>query len=123
MSKILISINPEYVERIISGEKKFEFRTKIAKRNVSKIIIYCTFPTMKVMAEAEITGTLMMDPKHLWESTKEHSGITKEKFFEYFEGRSTAYAYVLGKVKIYDEAIPLSAFGCKSAPQSFIYVG
>ena len=47
---ILLSIRPEYVEKIISGEKKYDYRTKAAKRNVDKIIIYETTPVKKVIA-------------------------------------------------------------------------
>ena len=28
MCKVLLSINPEYVEKILSGEKEFEFKVK-----------------------------------------------------------------------------------------------
>ena len=40
MKKIIISINPEHVKNIINGTKKFEYRTKAAKSDVNKIIIY-----------------------------------------------------------------------------------
>jgi Uncharacterized conserved protein len=122
MSDILISINPEFVEKIISGEKRYEFRTRVAKKNVKKIIIYCTFPTMKVLAEAEIKSVISLNPKDLWEETSKYAGISKERFFKYFSGRIIAYAYELGRVTSYETGKPLSDFGCKSAPQSFVYV-
>lgn len=37
------------------------------------------------------------------EKTKEYSGITKNFFDEYFKDRKVAYAYKLGKIKVYDE--------------------
>ena len=46
--KIIVSINPEYVEKILSGEKKFEYRTRAAKQQVDTLIIYATKPMMKV---------------------------------------------------------------------------
>lgn len=122
MSEIVLSINPEYVDKIINGTKKFEYRTRVAKRGVKKIIIYCTFPRMKVLAEAEIVNVLKMSPNDLWEKTKNQSGITKKFFDSYFYGREYAYAYQLGKVVAFDKAKNLSDFGCKSAPQSFVYV-
>jgi Uncharacterized conserved protein len=122
MSEILISINPEFVEKIISGEKRYEFRTRIAKKGVKKLIIYCTFPTMKVLAEAEIKSIIALSPEELWEKTSEHAGISKDRFFRYFAGRKMAYAYELGKVTPYSAGKSLSEFGCKSAPQSFVYI-
>ena len=32
MSKILMSIKPEYVDKIFSGEKKYEYRKRIVQR-------------------------------------------------------------------------------------------
>lgn len=120
--KIIISINPEYVEKIISGEKKYEYRTKAAKKDVDKIIIYETTPIKKVVAEAEILDVLIMRPNELWELTKDKSGTTKSFFMSYFKGREVAYAYKLGRVTVYRRPMELSAFGVKSAPQSFVYV-
>lgn len=44
MCKILLSIKPEYVEKIIKGEKLFEFRRTVPKRKVDVVVIYSTFP-------------------------------------------------------------------------------
>ena len=58
MCKILISINPEYVNEILSGRKKYEYRkVKAKKDNVDKMIIYATAPVMKVVAEIEYGKT------------------------------------------------------------------
>ena len=43
MCSILLSIKPDYVEKIFSGDKKYEFRTRISKEPVDKIYIrYCS---------------------------------------------------------------------------------
>lgn len=121
MKKIIISINPEHVNNIINGTKKYEYRTKAAKKDVNKLIIYETTPIKKVVAEAEIVEVLALDPKALWEKTREYSGITKNFFDEYFKDRKVAYAYKLGKIKVYDEPKALTEFGLRVAPQSFAY--
>ncbi len=120
--RIILSINPEYVEKIISGKKKYEYRTKAAKKDVDKIIIYETTPVKKVVAEAEILDVLIMKPNELWELTKAQAGTTKSFFMSYFKGKKVAYAYKLGKVRVYRRPMELSAFGLKSAPQSFVYL-
>ena len=117
---IIISINPEHVENIINGTKKFEYRTKAAKCDVGKIIIYETTPVKKVVAEAEIVDVLMMSPDKLWDETKAASGITKEYFN--FKNRKTAYAYKLGAIKVYEKPRELNEYGLRFAPQSFAYV-
>jgi predicted transcriptional regulator len=68
MCTILLSIKPEYTNRILEGSKKFEFRRSIAKRKVDRILIYSTAPEMKVVAMVEVLDILKDSPKKLWES-------------------------------------------------------
>ena len=120
--KILISINPEHVQNIIKGIKKYEYRKIAAKHDISSIIIYETTPVKRIVAEAEIIDVLVYSPEKLWKLTKEESGISKEFFDEYFKGKEIAYAYKLGKIKVYDEPKTLLEYGIKAAPQSFVYI-
>ena len=119
--KILISINPEHVENILNGTKKYEYRKIAAKKDISSIIIYETTPVKRIVAEAEIIDVLMFTPEELWAQTKDASGIDKVFFDEYFKGREVAYAYKLGKVKKYEPPKTLLEYGIKAAPQSFVY--
>lgn len=120
--RILISINPEHVENIINGSKKFEYRKIAAKKDISSIVIYETTPVKRIVAEAEIIDVLILSPEELWEQTKQASGISKEFFDEYFKGKKMAYAYKIGKVKVYKTPKTLLDYGVKNAPQSFIYL-
>jgi len=122
MKQIVISINPEHVVNIINGTKKFEYRTKAAKSDIDKIIIYETLPVKKIVAEVEIIEVLMLPPEELWKTTQEYSGISKKYFDSYFNGRQVAYAYKLGKVEVFERPKELKDYGIKCAPQSFIYV-
>ena len=54
MCKLLMSINPEHVENILAGKKKYEFRKKKCKEQIDSIVIYSTAPVMKVVAEVEV---------------------------------------------------------------------
>lgn len=122
MKKILISINPEHVENILSGIKKYEYRKVAAKDDISSIIIYETTPVKRVVAEAEIIDVLMCGPEELWGLTKEGSGISKKFFDKYFKDKEVAYAYKLGEIKVFETPKTLSDFGIRTAPQSFVYV-
>jgi len=46
---VLLSIRPKYVEEIIKGNKRYEFRKSIFKKNVEEVWIYATSPTKKKM--------------------------------------------------------------------------
>ena len=101
--KVLVSIKPIVAEQIFSGIKKYEYRKIAAKQDISSLLIYETSPIKRVVAEAEIVDVLMLSPDMLWEQTKENSGISKQFFDQYFKGREIAYAYKLGKIKVYKQ--------------------
>lgn len=122
MCSILLSINPQHVENILNGTKRFEFRKRACKRKVDKLIIYSTYPIMKVVGEAEVEDVLIDAPEILWKKTQKLSGIDKVFFDEYYQGREQAVAYKLKSVKKYKRPMELSDFGVVSAPQSFVYV-
>ena len=122
MKALLLSIKPEYVEKILQGEKKFEYRKRLAKEDVSYIYVYSTAPSMKVVASVHIEGHLSDSPTALWEKTKAAAGISRAKFRDYFRGCKTAYAYKLGKVEGFESPKNLSDFGVAVAPQSFVYI-
>ena len=123
MKKILLSINPEFVEQILNKTKRFEYRTKVAKQDIKAILVYCTYPTKRVVAEVKIKNILSDTPERLWDRTKNYSGITKEFFDKYFYNRDVAYAYELGDIIKYKAPRTLQSFGINYAPQSYVYIG
>jgi len=122
LKSILLSINPEYVEKIFSGSKKYEFRKRLANKPVGKILMYSTAPIMKVVGEVQIVETISASPTALWESTKKFAGISRDKYREYFKGCKIAYAYRLGQVIRYEPPKELSDFNISFPPQSFVYL-
>ena len=122
MYNMLISIKPEYVENIFNGSKKYEYRKIRCKQDIDKIIIYSTYPIMKVVGEAKVEKILEDSPDHIWEKTKKYSGIDLNFYQKYFKDRSKAIAYKLTNIKKYDSPKELSSYGIKAAPQSFVYI-
>ena len=116
MSKILMSIKPVYVEKILSGEKCYEYRKTIPKKKVSKIIIYSTSPVKKVVGEVSVKNILMLEKEELWDKTKDKSGTSKEFYDSYFKNKNIAVAYELGEIKIYNPYKELSDLGDKEIP-------
>lgn len=122
MCVILLSINPQYVERIMNGEKRYEFRKNLCKRKVDKIIIYSTSPIMKVVGEAVVEDILVDEPQAIWGKTREYSGIDRHFFDDYYKGRDQAIAYKLTHIIQYEEPKELIDYGIKCPPQSFCYL-
>lgn len=122
MCKILLSINPEHVENILNGKKKYEFRKTLCKRKVDKIIIYSTYPIKKVVGEADVEKIIIDSPQNIWDKTKKYAGINKEFFNKYYSNKNQAIAYKLTNVIEYKKPITLKQIGVKQAPQSYIYL-
>ncbi|MDK1717052.1 ASCH domain-containing protein [Dellaglioa algida] len=123
--RVLLSIKPEFVEEIISGRKKFEYRKKIFKRtDVSSVVVYATKPYGKVVGEFSIGNIIQDEPSKIWNKTKKYSGITEEFFNEYFNGRELGFAIQIKKFIEYKDPLELSNFNenIKSAPQTFCYI-
>ncbi|MGS0725005.1 ASCH domain-containing protein [Shewanella sp. 0m-11] len=122
--KILLSIKPEYVHKIFSGEKKFEYRKSIFKNQLVKtIVVYSTMPEGKIIGEFEIGDVLQENPASLWDKTWKHGGVEQSFFDEYFWGREKGYAISVKKVMRYAEPLdPRHLFGKFTAPQSFMYL-
>ena len=55
-SKIIMSIHPEFVDKIIKGEKKFEYRKTQPRGWIDNLVIYSTYPVKQVVAEVEFIG-------------------------------------------------------------------
>jgi predicted transcriptional regulator len=122
--KVLLSIKPEFAEKILRGEKHFEFRKAIPKApGVKTAVIYATKPVGKVVGEFDIDGFISTSPGKLWARTKEFAGITKQLFNEYFEGRDLAHAIKVKGARRYQEPLELpSVLASGVAPQSFCYL-
>jgi predicted transcriptional regulator len=123
--KVLLSIKPEFAEKILKGEKQFEFRKSVFKNStVRTIVIYATKPHGKVIGEFDIENVLAEQPHSLWSLTSDTAGISKKFFDEYFNGRDTGFAIKIGKTRRYKEPLELcEVLASGIAPQSFCYLG
>jgi len=119
--KVLLSIKPEFVDKIIKGEKRFEYRRKIFKKDVESVVIYATSPWKKIIGEFYIEEILIDDPKILWSKTYRFSGVEKEFFMDYFKNTNIGYAIKIGKLNLYKE--PFSIIDLvNTPPQSYVYI-
>lgn len=122
--KVLLSIKPEFAEKILQGEKHYEFRKVLPKApGIKTIIIYATLPLGKVVGEFDIAEILSDTPRNIWSETADFSGISKRFFNDYFEGREVAHAIKVKKVRRYSSPRELSSILASGiAPQSFCYI-
>jgi len=122
--RVLLSIKPEYAEKILDGHKLYEFRKSIFKNSsVKTVVIYATMPVGKVIGEFDFDEVLSDSPQAIWAETSLYSGITEKFFNSYFDGREKAHAIKVRSVRRYDVPISLKDFiPSGAAPQSFRYL-
>lgn len=121
--KVLLSIKPEFAERIFNGEKRFEFRKSIFKNeDVNEVYVYVTAPVKQIVGKFSAVRIYCDTPANIWNLGKEYAGIDKERFFEYFAGKDTAYAIEISDAMRFSSPInPKEIIEKFVPPQSFCY--
>ena len=116
---LIISIKPEFVNKIISGEKKYEFRRIIYKKEVEKIYIYQTLPNSGIIGYFTPGRIIKDTPANLWNNLKDISGTSEEFFMSYFHDKSEGYAIEIENLVVFEKPLTDSAI---KAPQSYKYI-
>lgn len=124
MQKIaLISIKPKFANKILFGEKRYEYRKVSISPDTTHILLYMTAPVMKIVGVVEVNKIHEGAPSTLWEKTKKGGGITRKFYREYFSGKKKAFAIELGEVTPLNYWVDPKIINPKfRAPQSFQYV-
>lgn len=118
---IILSIHPRHVNKILTGEKLYEYRKRIPKE-IRFIVVYATYPVRKIMALIEVDKILSDRPSTIWQMTSEFAGISQEFFFKYFEDKDISYAIKFKNIFKVEPALPIDILGYSNGPQSFIYL-
>lgn len=120
---VILSIKPEHIMNIRKNIKKYEYRSRIFKEEVSKIYIYETKPTMKIVGFVNYKGFLHGPPEYVWELTKQYSGVSEKFYNSYFENKEVAYAIDFSEVIFFDEKVnPQDIDPNFYPPQSYRYI-
>ncbi|MBA2943929.1 ASCH domain-containing protein [Paenibacillus sp. CGMCC 1.16610] len=121
--KVLLSIKPEFVEQIIKGNKKFEYRKRIFKKQVESVVIYSTMPVGKIIGEFTIDKIINDSPDVIWDLTNRYSGISEIFFRDYFIDKIEGFAIEIKEFREYETPIePQDIFKGFVAPQSYRYI-
>lgn len=119
--EIVLPIRKVYSDRIFDGVKKYEYRRGLPS-GVSRVYVYETCGSGKVVGEFEVERVMMGNLEILWNHTCWGSGVSEENFREYFEGCEIGYALVIGDVKRYEDGRDICEFGLSGVPQNYVFV-
>lgn len=136
--EILISIKPEWVKKILSGEKTIEVRKSKPKFALPITCYIYESGTGKVVAEFICDTIDVYEPvagspfseleEKCWNGEKwvsidyDKMGMSKEQFYAYKKGSWSVYGWHISNLKIYDVPIELKEFRISRPPQSWQYV-
>ena len=134
---LLISISGEYCERIfLEQTKKYELRKRWPE-GVNRVLVYCKKGTSKRLEAGKVIGEFTAGnvnrdkPVALWfminnpiavPSQETRFGIDREKYDEYYKGKSEAIAIQIKSPIRYAKPKTLEEIGVKNAPQSYLYL-
>lgn len=126
MRDVVLSIKPQYSEKIIGGSKTVELRRRfpMSAPAGTMIYIYSTSPVRAIVGMAEIKSVLKLSVIQIWERFEEVAHIDKDDFDTYFAGVESGFALVLSSARAFSTPLTLSDlrenFDFKP-PQSFLY--
>ncbi|RDZ49572.1 hypothetical protein C5C07_20270 [Haloferax sp. Atlit-4N] len=121
----LLAIKPEFAEKILSGEKRYEFRRTSFRsaQDIDFVFLYSSAPVKKIVGGFSTDRTVEADPQELWDLYNDTAGIDQDRFMEYFEGAETGYAIQVDEAYRFENPIdPDDVFEEFSAPMSFLYL-
>lgn len=120
---VLLSIQPEFADKIFNNTKKYEYRKVIFGADIKKVYVYSTSPISKIIGCFTIDEIVEDSPSTIWKKTSKASGITKKDFDDYFNGYDKAYAIKIKSVRLFKNPIdPQSIIQNFRAPQNFMYL-
>lgn len=125
MNEIIISIKPNFVDKILCGEKTAELRTRRANLLPgTKMWIYSTLPRGEICAHACVDYVLTDTPESIWEQFCDDIAITEEEFWQYVGTRDTVSVIKMTEVDSVDEGVTLkhiqAKIGAFYPPQFFM---
>jgi predicted transcriptional regulator len=122
----VLAIQPGPLEKIFSGVKEVEIRTRFSKRwEGRRVSLYATQPISGLAGEATISRVIEGTPDRIWEHFGGRAGCTRPEFESYVGDRDRVCALILSDVRAFRDPIPLiqlaSLLGIKlAAPQSYL---
>lgn len=135
MTDILVSVEADLAQKIISGEKTVELRKKVPTQKVGRMFVYAKKPVKKLIGYVEVKRIAALEflpriikmgpPGDLYiprssmsyANMFQYACVSEEQFKNYFQDSKTGYGIFLkNPVAIAPISLPFSA------PQSFRYV-
>jgi predicted transcriptional regulator len=123
---LLLSIRSNYAQKILSGEKTVEIRTRFSNRwTGQRVCIYASGTGGGLIGEATISGVEQGKPDEIWERYQSHIGCNPSEYRAYVADRKSVFAVALTSFIPYASRVPLTQIETLSKeslvpPQSYL---
>lgn len=105
---ILISLDLRHAENILSGVKQVELRRRPMRVECGTTVwMYVKIPVGSLVGSATVKNVIRSSPNTLWRRVGAISGLSRDEFFEYFEGADEGVALMLENVEKFNVGISL----------------
>ena len=118
---IILPIMKKWSDLIFKGQKKYELRKKLPE-GVSKIYVYESRGSGKVIGELKIKALHHLPLDDLWNLVKDGACVEEEFFRKYYEGKEEGVAVEIKSATLYPEPLPLSSFSLTAPPQNYCII-
>jgi predicted transcriptional regulator len=121
----VLAVQPAPLEKIFSGQKTVEIRTRFSARwEKQRISLYGTHPISGLAGEANISRVIGGHPDRIWEHFGPQIGCSRAQFDAYTGDREHIFAVVLADVRAFVDPVPLAQLSHLlgvhlTAPQSY----
>ncbi|MFH0765649.1 MAG: hypothetical protein V2A61_04425, partial [Calditrichota bacterium] len=99
---ILMSIDPLFADKILSGQKTIEIRINFPTRwTGARVIFYASSPIQSIVGEATVASVVKGSPDYLWEKYHDQIGCSYFDFKKYCKNHIEISALRLDKINPY----------------------
>jgi predicted transcriptional regulator len=124
---LLLSIRPEFADKIFEGTKTAELRrTRPRVKRGDRVYVYVASPVKALRGAFRVANVIDDLPHRLWQKVKRVAGVTRKQFDEYYRGAERAFAILLEDVQHFSESVDLIGLREKwpgfRPPQCYLYI-
>jgi predicted transcriptional regulator len=95
----LMSIHPQYAEKILAGQKRIELRRQRPRLHAGDIVVvYVTSPLKQIAGAFSVAGVLSMSVERMWRRFRSVLGVERDAFYGYYADRKVAHGISIERV-------------------------
>ena len=94
---LMLSVKPEYAEKLLRGDKTVELRRVLPQRieRGDIVLLYATAPKAVFVGYCRVADILHDSPTALWPRVEGSAGVTRAEYFGYFRTATRAIGIVV----------------------------